>query len=259
VVQLQKINPDWINEPCIVVASGPSLTKKVAHTIRMARIVDHFRLIVVNDVYKMLPYAEILYAADNSWWRVHKDCPGFFGEKWACHNDDKTPGEANDKRGLAEEYGINLIEGADGRRFSSDPSRVVFGSNSGFQALNIALLKGCKRIILAGFDMRHVDGKSHFFGDHPEELATVPDNAYRNFANRFADAAEYLPKDVQIINATPGSALTCFPMMELEKAIAYVRRDCSGYRNRSEPHDGASAERSPLPDAGSQSHLSVHS
>jgi hypothetical protein len=65
--------------------------------------------------------------------------------------------------------------------------------------------------------MRVVDRRRHFFGDHPKGLINSVD--YRLFAPHFAAAARALEPDVAIINATPGSALTCWPMMPLAEAL----------------------------------------
>jgi hypothetical protein len=221
VAEPQKINPVWTGEPCLVVASGPSLTAEVVHKVRMTRWLKQWRAIVVNDVYKLLPRADVLYAADNGWWNLHGKCEGFHGEKWSTHETDPNPGiiHGNDKRKIAEEYGINLVRGLDGDEFSFDPSVIRYGSNSGFQAVNLALLFGATRIVLVGFDMRHVGGKAHFFGDHPAPLGRLKTGEYERFCVRFERAAKKLPKHISIVNATPNSALKCFPMMSLEDAV----------------------------------------
>lgn len=194
----------------MVAASGPSLTPEVAS------LVQGQNLIAVNDAYRLLPFAQILYACDASWWTVHKGCPDFRGEKWSSHT---VTGRVrhNDKTGLAERYRLNLIEGADGDSFSLDPARIHYGSNSGFQAVNLAILFGATRIILVGFDMGQKDGKRHFFGDHPAGLRNTAN--YAGFIRAFDRAAKKLPPHIEILNATPGSALRCFPMVSLHDAL----------------------------------------
>jgi hypothetical protein len=232
----RRIDPRWAGGSCIVAAPGPSLTPEVIHKVRFARWLNDWRVIVVNDAYKALPHADVLYAVDNGWWQIHGQCQGFTGEKWAAHEQDPNPREihGNDKRELAQRFGINLVRGLDGDEFSFDPAVIRYGQNSGFQAINLALLFGATRIVLVGFDMRHVGGKSHYFGDHPRELRTASDDVYRKFAPRFARAAAALPKTVSIVNATPESALTCFKMESLDDALREVPRE-----NDRVPCDGA--------------------
>lgn len=113
---------------------------------------------------------------------------------------------------------MNLIGGKDGEGFSFDPEVIHYGSNSGFQAVNLAILMGATRIVLVGFNMGSIDGKRHFFGDHPRGLRNT--NTYNNFLRAFNRAAKLLPPHIQILNATPNSALTCFPRIDLHDALS---------------------------------------
>ena len=151
----------------------------------------------------------MLYACDAKWWDVHEGCPEFAGEKWSSH------GDTNDKLETAEKYGLKLVEGHHADTFGT--GRVHYGSNSGFQAINLAILFGARRIILAGFDMHNRSGR-HFFGDHPKGL--LNNNRYENFVPAFEYAAKHLPEGIEIVNATPGSAITCFPMVDLADALS---------------------------------------
>jgi hypothetical protein len=190
----------------IVAATGPSLSSEVADALRN-RIV-----LAVNDAYRLIPWAEVLYACDEAWWNVHNGCPDFKGEKWSSHGGT----EFNDKLACAERFGLNLVSGDHHDTFSTDPAKIHYGSNSGFQGINLAILFGAKRIILVGFDMR-VNGKRHFFGNHPAGLSNSTD--YTSWVPQFANAAKRLT-GVEIVNATPGSALTCFKMMGLDDALS---------------------------------------
>lgn len=232
----QRIKPVWAGERCIVAAAGPSLTPDVIRKVRLARWTDDWKIIAVNDVWKDIKHADVLYAVDNRWWEIHSECKGFTGEKWAAHEQDPNPREihGNDKRELAERFGINLVRGMEGDEFSYDPAVIRYGHNSGFQAINLAILLGATSIVLVGFDMRHVHGKAHYFGDHPKELRTSRDDDYRGFIPRFERAARQMRPGVRIVNATPGSALTCFKMMELDVALRSL-----GRTNDSVPCDGA--------------------
>jgi hypothetical protein len=164
-----------------------------------------------------MPWADALYGCDARWWNVHKDCDGFTGVKWSSHEQspDGKPSHTNDKREVAEKYGIRLVNGTAGAGFSTNPELIHYGDNSGFQSVNLAILFGSPYIVLVGFDMRHIGGKSHFFGDHP--TGVFQRGEYESFAAKFDKAPP--PDGVTIINATPGSALKCYPMMELETAI----------------------------------------
>lgn len=216
-MKLQKIAADW-NCPVVVAATGPSLGQLVAHKCRMARLQSGFRVIAVNDAYRLMPWADILYACDAGWWKVHNGAPGLtHGERWTTHEGDK-PDESNYKGDLPPEWRINLVRGRNGDTFSTNPAMIHYGGNSGFQAVNLAILKGATRIVLVGFDMRVIGDKRHFFGDHPNGLFNRTD--YQVFAKSFETAAPTCP--VPVVNATPGSALKCWPMVDLESALQSV-------------------------------------
>jgi hypothetical protein len=224
--ELVSVDPRWVGRDCIIAAPGPSLAACVLK-VRMARMAYSWKVIAVQDAYKLLPYADVLYGCDSRWWRLHKNCDGFNGEKWTCHHKEWTNNKIDPdpelKVPLPDLVGLKVVEGRRGDDFSLDPSYIYYGSNSGFQALNLAILFGSKRIVLVGYDMRCVDGKSHFFGDHKsKDFHQCSDQEYRNFARHYDIAARTLPKDIHIVNATPGSALTCFPIMPLEDALGFL-------------------------------------
>lgn len=198
----------WSGRCCIVAASGPSLTEEVA------ALCSGERVIAVNDAYRLFPHADVLYACDAAWWNFHRSGPiGWVGERWTSHSLSPK----NDKRSIDEVFGLRIIEGREGDGFSRDPRYIHYAGNSGFQAVNLAILFGADPIILVGFDMRRVDGRSHFFGEHKSPLSGSAH--YGAWCSKFARAAETLGPVPQIINATPGSALTCFPAMSLAMAL----------------------------------------
>lgn len=172
-----------------VAATGPSLDPAKCRGF----------VIAVNDAYRLLPDADILYACDARWWDYHN--PQFKGQKWSSHNP--SPRINDNKADAARKHGLHLVPGFDGEGFKLDFG-IHYGSNSGFQAVNLAIALGARRIRLVGFDMH---GR-HFFGDHPKELGN-PD--FPTFIAAFERAAELLPSHIEIVNCTPDSALTCFP------------------------------------------------
>lgn len=149
----------------------------------------------------------MLYSCDAAWWDASGPTAAeFAGERWSSHSESKRVND--NKSAAAERHGLKLVEGDKAEGFCLTPGRVHYGDNSGFQAINLAIQFGASQIWLIGFDMQHTN-KRHFFGDHPPECAK--DSNYRHFIGHFDAAARLLPPDVHIINATPSSALTCFP------------------------------------------------
>lgn len=207
-------DPSWRGF-CIVAAPGPSLTPAVAEACK------GYPTVAVNDACRLFPDADILYACDAEWWHVHCGAPKFSGERWSSQGDRLR----DDKREAAAAYDIKLIRGTDQPGFSYRPDLIHYGNNSGYQATNIAGHKiGWNgTIVLVGFDMRRVKGRSHFFGEHPSTLRTTR-TGYDKWPKLFAEAAHGLPQTVRIVNCTPDSALTCFPMVELADALSAAPR-----------------------------------
>lgn len=132
--------------------------------------------------------------------------PGFAGTKWT------------QDVGAAARWALRLVPSRDAPGMSRDPAVIHRGGNSGYQAVNLAAHLGARRIVLLGFDMRVVNGRRHWFGDHPGQLNMPSD--YAQWVRRFETAAEELmDMGIEVINATPGSALPWFTMMPIEAAL----------------------------------------
>lgn len=196
----------WNGKKVIVAASGPSLNSNIAE------ICNGEIVLAVNDAIRLFPKAEVLYSCDADWWEVNNFVLDFTGERWTSHSLSPR----NDKRNLKNQELFHIIEGKDLPGFSRDPEFIHYGNNSGFQAVNLAILFGAKEIVLVGFDMRNVGDKSHFFGNHKAPLRST--SAFSVWVDRF-EKANRLLNDVRIVNCTPNSALTCFPMMPLEQVL----------------------------------------
>jgi hypothetical protein len=205
-VEIQTVQPRW-EGLVFVAAPGPSLTEDVAE-----RIIGQ-RVVAIQDAYRRVPFAAVLYGCNVSWWNYHKGCPVFAGEKWSSHG---AP-DHNNKMTVAQRYGVNLVRGSKGEGFSLDPSLIHYGRNSGFQGVNLTIhLTRNPVIALVGFNMQKVDGNTHFFGEHPRELNQGP---LREFIGFFNHAARQLPPHIKIVNCTPNSALQCFPFATLDDLI----------------------------------------
>ena len=224
---LPRISPEWLDEPVIVAASGPSLTASCARECRLARWLHGWRVLAVNDACKALPWADAMYAADISWWRTHEGAKGFNGIKYTSHSDASSQ-FCDDKTELIREFkDLHLVNAHPGKDFSTNQQYINYGeqAHSGFQAVNLALLLGAKCVVLVGFDYRFIDGKSHFFGDHPYGLSQFEESKFRELACAFNTAP-----CSKIVNATPGSRITAYPQVSLDDALCI--RDGMLHRHR---------------------------
>lgn len=195
--------PDWSDRPCALVGSGPSVTAESVAALR-----GRMRVLVINTSYQLSPWADALYACDAKWWDWHKGVPDFTGLKIAY--DD----------GAAKRYGlhrIDLIEG--GNRDSSislAPGLLGRGGNSGFQAFNLLLQFGARKIALLGIDFcgRRWHG-AHPNGHQGQSERTL--STWRETFDAAAPMAATLGADV--INLSEQSALRAYAKMSADDML----------------------------------------
>ena len=124
-----------------------------------------------------------------------------------------------DLRGV--EYWQDNCDAFTGRRgFDPDPTAVRTGSTSGYQAVHVAAHTGAARILLCGFDYRHTGGEKHWHGDHVAGLRNTDPDLWPTWISHFESLRDQLPAGCEVINCTPGSAITAFRRMDLETALA---------------------------------------
>jgi len=186
---------------CIVIATGPSLTPEQVERTRAADVV-----LCVNNAGHLAPWAAHLYACDLSWWNFHNGMAGFTGQRWTqCAT-------------AAPLWNLRRVQGYKRAGFSFDPAHIHFGGNSGFQAVNLAILLGCNPIALLGFDMMPGANGNHYFGNHPDRLRNHM--AFEKWRANFADAAPGAKqRGIEIINCTTRTALDCFPRASLDDVL----------------------------------------
>jgi hypothetical protein len=199
----------WHAATAVCIGGGPSLTPaQVDHCRGRARV------IAINDAYRLAPWADVLYFCDDRWWQWHaKKLADWKGMIVRLQGGGHDFGDARIKvlRNLDEKKG--LAKRRDG---------LHTGQNSGFQAINLAVQLGAARIVLLGYDMRSVlEGgkeKTHWFGDHPGGTAgrVYEQIMLPHFESLVKPLAEL---GVQVINATPGSKITCFKKLPIEQAL----------------------------------------
>lgn len=190
-------------------ASGPSFSAEQAAIIVSARLQDRCRVVVVNDNWRRVPTADVLYAADRKWWATYIAAiraSGFVGELWT--QDEPT----------AATYGLRHVVMLRGNALlPRGDDRITCGSNSGFQGLMLARVFGARRILLCGFDMQR-GTLTHWFGDHPKHLANGDPQGFIKHFDAVAPALR--DEGTDVLNCSTASALTCFPRADLAASLA---------------------------------------
>lgn len=177
----------------ICIASGPSLTQEDVDFCR-----GKGKVYVVKECKDLAPWADVLYAADGDWWERENGCPDFTGDKWTVHPE------------AAKKYGLKCIDYKPQDTWSFEQDWIATGGNSGFQALNLAVLHGASRVVLLGYDMGFVKNKHWWTGkkDRPIRCSN-----YQEWIEKFNKAAPLIP--VPVLNASRLSNLKCFPRVKI--------------------------------------------
>jgi hypothetical protein len=197
-------------ERVVCVASGPSLSIHQAQVLKDAFKLACFgwHVIVVNNTWQMIPTAEVLYASDGPWWdrflpQVRRE---YKGECWTR------------SRFHAHRDKLHFVQCSDEPGLTTKPGFVFSGSNSGYQAVNLAYLFGAKEILLVGYDMQRTYGMSHWHGDHHGGLSQqMP---METWVIKFEQLAKDLrERGVRVVNCSIETALTCFDREDLESCL----------------------------------------
>lgn len=179
-----------------ILGGGPSLSD-----VDLSRI-EGKNVVAVNNAYRKAPWASFLYFQDCAWWDWHEEevmatYPGMIVS--ACNR-------------VKSHERVRWLQRGFRNRYDPRPGMISKGSNSGHGAICLAAALGAKTIYLLGFDM-HAKNGHNFHQDHKR---TVPHTIYEtNFFRSFDALVEGLDEiGVEVVNATPGSALPTFPIVD---------------------------------------------
>lgn len=197
--------PDWTNEIAAIIGGGPSVNAEA-----VAKLKGRCRVIVVNNSFRIAPWADVLYAADWKWWSAYPDALKFAGLKVAPPDE-----RAAESWRLTH---IGLFDKGD-MRLSMELGKLSRGGfgNSGAQAVNLALQFGARRILLLGLDFTG----NHWHGDHPQVLINPSQQTMQKWREAFdAWADEFKRIGCEVVNVSQQSTLTAYPKADIESALA---------------------------------------
>lgn len=178
------------------------------------RLRERGHVIAINQAYKIAPWAEVLYFADQQWLKWNKD-----DDDLRFFKGLKVTRELPDF-----EYHIGVVHlmGFNDCVPLSDDPMVLAGRDSGSNAINLAYLMGARMIGLLGFDMK--PGRWHnsyptFFDGYPvHDPQFVYEETYIPLMYSMAKALK--EKGCEVLNFSPSSKLQCFPIVDIETVLA---------------------------------------
>lgn len=212
----------WLGDTVVCFGGGPSLTVEDIELVRQSGA----RTIAINDTYLLAPWADLVYFADFDWWEWHT--AGIAKPKLGLSKEEVAERFAKFAGQKVSIFGtgmritdpkVHMLRVAEHRGLSRNPQRLVTGGNSGYQAINLAVLAGAAQILLLGYNMSYPGGSTHWHGGHPKRHDEA---SYFSYAKKFERMRGELGA-VKVINCTINSKLEAFPRGELASLLPHPR------------------------------------
>lgn len=199
-------SPEWKGQDCFVIGGGGSLRSfdfnllKGLHTIGC------------NEAFRLGPeIVQVCVFGDASWFnRVKWDLQKF---------PNKIVTNAPSLMGLKASWLLQTIRVKHGLHSGS---YLGWNYSTGALAVNLGISLGARRIFLLGFDMKPVEGKSHW---HDRYAKRPQEAAYQRFMRGFSAVQKDLTKfpEVRVINVTDGdSRLPFFPRFRMTDFLTFL-------------------------------------
>lgn len=198
--------PNWSGDIAAVVASGQSATQTDLTLLR-----GRCRILAINRAFELAPFGSALYAADGAFWTHYPAARQFAGIKITAD------------RNAASHWGLHQITVDGAHRIQVDaPGRIGHGGNGGFQAINLAVQFGARRILLIGIDLCG----EHWHEAHKQPLRNPKPQTLEKWRKRLdAQAAALAALGVTVYNCSMCSALTAYPKMPIAEALETAERE----------------------------------
>ena len=194
--------PIWKDQTAYIIGGGPSLLTQDL------TLLDGKNVIVINSSYQAFPAAQFLVFADVRWWLDHRQAlKNFKGKIISTHSAAS---------GLANLYHMQrkAMPG-----LAEDPGQLMVSKTTLTGAINLAVHHAACKIVLLGIDQRNApDGRTHHHAPHQwKQMA----NCFKRQQLDLPRIAEDLrARNIECVNASPGSALTLWPVVNLEDHVA---------------------------------------
>lgn len=196
--------PDWSGETVVIVGTGPSVQEVDLSPARGAA-----KVIAIKGEYKFCQ-ADALYGIDVGWWIACRGAPDFKGLKFS-----PAPTVCKLFRDVRQVRLRPVAKMLVGETGLLGCGLRTGGGHSGFQAMNLAIQFGSKRLLLVGFDMKGGRRQKAEAG-----VAKVDPRRTEEWRVALDAAAGQIAElGVEVVNCSPGSALKAFQTSTLKNAL----------------------------------------
>lgn len=214
---LGRVIGNWSDRPVYVVGGGPSLAPHLENLRRFIETNTESYVLAVNRATELLGpqnvdatfsldriFAEKYHQSLYEWGKLHEVYLAV-PATWAAE-------------GRPLIHGATYLERRTMAGLSTDPGAIANGLHSGYGALNLAVLKGARNVVLLGFDLvdRGPEAPLHWHDGYAWQNGRSR-IYWRKWAARFALAARDCEAlGVRVRNANPDSAVRYFPFTTYE-------------------------------------------
>jgi hypothetical protein len=202
----------WPGATFVILGSGPSLCAEDIAEVISARRRRRCRVITINSTWENLLTADVLYAGDCAWWNAHPEAQRFPALLIGCSQVGAEPWPT----------AVRKINHRENEGIETDRRFIGTGTNSGHQALNIAVHLGAARILLLGFDFgAGSDGKLHHHEDHRLPLRNPDRPSFARWLRMIETTAEPLAAlGIDVVNCSRSTAIACFRRGDIREELA---------------------------------------
>lgn len=208
------IPPIWKDKTAYILGGGPSLLG-MDLCQGLERLLENKRVIGVNNAFRLGSWVDICWFGDAKWFEWnYKELAEYSGLKVTCN-----PNFLTNKKYFGS--GILTVGRGKSNGIEIRNEYVAWNRSSGASAINFAYHLGVKRVILLGFDMHSTEANHNW---HKKHKGKSVNNAKFDPYPRFLKVFSQIKKEadilgMEILNATIESALTAFPMVNIEDVI----------------------------------------
>ena len=204
----------WPDSTVYIIGGGPSILTQDLTVLASKRVIG------VNMAFLLGPWVDIIWYGDKQWYNLQSPrILSYNGLVLTCSAEAQ-----NVRRHPAVKYvGRSKPSGIESKK----RTHVAWNGCSGASAISVAYWLGAKKVILLGFDMqidaKNKAAKTHWHDEYPLRW----DKKKSSHVNPYPKFLLYWPQimrdakrlGLEILNATPNSALNLFPKVTLESTL----------------------------------------